>query len=101
MTRHTSKTTVKTPARIIRQNAQIRARPDFRPGPKDIRRGLPAGPCPLPLFQAERVTGRVGVDPEPWLGAGQPGCPQREHLRFRGSDVGNMDVQVDLLGKRP
>ena len=40
------------------------------------------------------MTGRVGVDPEPWLGAGQPGRPQRERLRLRGSDVSNMDVQV-------
>src|SRR6266516_5006291 len=71
MTRHMSKTTVKKPARIIRQNAQIRARPDFRPGPEGIRRGRPAGPGPLPLFQAERMAGRVGVDPEPWLGAGR------------------------------
>src|SRR5215468_1754721 len=96
MTRQMSKTTVKKPARIIRQNAQIRAQPDFRPwGP-----GAPAGRCPLPAFQAERMTGRVRVDPEPWLGAGQPGSPQREHLRLRGSDVVNVDVQVDLLGKR-
>ena len=71
MTRGTSKTTVKKLARIIRQNAQIRAQPDFRAGPEGTRRGLPAGPGPLPAFQAERMTGRVGVDPEPWLGAGQ------------------------------
>jgi hypothetical protein len=30
MTRQMSKTTVNKPARIIRQNAQIRAEPDFR-----------------------------------------------------------------------
>src|SRR5690348_14385182 len=98
MTRKMSKTTVKKLARIIRQNAQIRAQPDFRPRPEGARRGPPAGPGPLPPFQAERMTGRVGVDPEPWLGAGQPGCPQREHLRLRGRDVVNVDVQVDLLG---
>jgi hypothetical protein len=44
MTRQMSKTTVNKPARIIRQNAQIRAQPDFRAGPEGIRRGLPAGP---------------------------------------------------------
>src|SRR4029077_18624456 len=72
----------------------------FRPGPQGARRGPLAGPGPLPPFQAERMTGRGGVEPEPWLGAGQPGRPQREHLRLRGRDVVNVDVQVDLLGKR-
>ena len=57
MTRQMSKTTVKKPARIIRQNAQIRAQPDFRPGPEGARRAGPPGPGPLRAFQAERMTG--------------------------------------------
>src|SRR5215471_10191676 len=100
MTRQMSKTTVKKPARIMRQNAQLRARPDFRPAPEGARYGATRRIGPLPAFQAERMTGRVGVDPEPRLGAGQPGRPQRKHLRLRGRDVVNVDVQVDLLGKR-
>ena len=47
MTRQMSKTTVSKSARIIRQNAQIRAQPDFR-RPEGIRRGLPAGPGRYP-----------------------------------------------------
>src|SRR5215469_14826284 len=51
----------------------------------------------LPLLQAERMTGWIGVDPEPWLGAGQPGRPEREHLSLGGVDVADADVQMDLL----
>src|SRR5690349_10945493 len=92
MTRRMSKTTVNKPARIIRQNAQIRAQPDFRAraGGHPVRAARRAGPL-LPC-QAERMTSRVGVDPEPWLGAGQPGRPEREHLRLRGRDVVYVDV---------
>jgi hypothetical protein len=48
MTRKMSKTTVKKPARIIRQNAQIRAQPDSGPGPEGARRGRPPGPARYP-----------------------------------------------------
>src|SRR5215472_2465161 len=53
----------------------------------------------LPL-QTERMTGRIGVDPEPWLGAGQPSRTEREHPGLRGVDVADADVQMDLLRVR-
>ena len=48
MTRGMSKTTVKKPAGIIRQNAQIRAQPDFRPGAGGPGVGYPPGPARYP-----------------------------------------------------
>jgi len=49
MTRQLSKTTVKKPAGVIRQNTQIRAQPDFRPGPGAPGAGRrPPGPARYP-----------------------------------------------------
>jgi len=67
-------------------------------------RGLAGGRDPLGggsllPFEAEGVVGRVGVDPEAGLGAGQSCRPQREHPCLGGGDVADADVQMGLLGE--
>ena len=48
--------------------------------------------------QAEGVADRVGVDAEVAAAAGQPAGAELEHLRLGLVDVGDPDVEVELLG---
>src|SRR5262249_57477137 len=61
----------------------------------------PGSPRPWLLpAEAERVPGRIGVDPEAGLVAGQPPGAQRQHLPLGLLDVIDPQIQVDLLRER-